>query len=81
MRVEPGQYIWELARRQYRRDYARLLILDRQIGAALADESAEDARPIVEEKLSLMRRLAVTPGMRRLADVSAGVIEERLVRP
>ncbi|MCB1169069.1 MAG: hypothetical protein KDK25_01985, partial [Leptospiraceae bacterium] len=31
LQITPGEYIWEVARKQYRRDMARLAILDRQI--------------------------------------------------
>ena len=31
LQITPGQYIWDVARKQYRKDMARLQILDKQI--------------------------------------------------
>ena len=31
LQITPGEYIWEIARKQYRKDMARLQILDRQV--------------------------------------------------
>lgn len=33
LRITPGEYIWEVARKQYRKDMARLTLLDQQIRA------------------------------------------------
>ena len=71
-KVQPGQYIWEIAKTHYRRDMARLRILKRRLKALQAGESGSGASDSKEGKLSAeeitesMKRLAVTPEMKRL---------------
>ena len=64
-RVSKGEYIWEIARIHYRRDFARLKILQRQIYALLEGKKVpKPKRDIVQHKQGLMKRLAVTHQMR-----------------
>lgn len=76
--IKKGEYIWELARVHYRKDFARLHILQRQIYARLEPvtkatstpapskkrEIPQSIRREINRKLALMRRLAVTTRMR-----------------
>ncbi len=69
-RVERGDHLWNIAREHYRRDYARLQILDRQLETVLGDLSDNsldvDTRREIKVKQAAMTRLAITADMRRL---------------
>ncbi len=81
--VERGQHLWEIAGARYRRDYARLLILDRQISARLGDyERDRDAELLadVRERRGVMARLAVTREMRRMLAQKDEEIRARIDR-
>ncbi|MCB1318818.1 MAG: hypothetical protein KDK34_01120, partial [Leptospiraceae bacterium] len=61
--VDSGEHLFKIARLHYRKDFARLLILDRQITAVL-DEAGDplpaDVINSVSAKIQAMERLAVT---------------------
>ena len=58
--VKPGSYIWEIAEREYRQDFARLLLLEEKI------RKQEDSDLQMAEYARWMRRLAVTPQMQQV---------------
>lgn len=63
--VQRGQHLWEIAERFYRRDFARLKIIDRQLAARISDGGAIPPASVRDQQ-TMMRRLAVTEEMRRV---------------
>lgn len=79
--VEPGQYIWEIAQKHYRKDRARFMILERQISTLLkendGDASAETVQEI-EKRQALMKRLAATKELKEMLAATNREIKTRL---
>lgn len=68
LQVKPGQYIYDIAAREYRRDMARIAHLQKQIEAleqAYADSAEPELAQAIQKRLDDIRRLAVTPESRR----------------
>ncbi len=68
-KINKGDYIWEISRVHYRKDFARIQILQRQIYAFFADSVSRLSKQQfaqVRQKQALMNRLAVTTKMRVL---------------
>ncbi len=82
-KINKGEYIWELARIHYRKDFARLQILQRQIYARMkaGQIEAKDlplaARRELRYRQRLMKRLAVTKLMRALVQETNRRIQGR----
>ena len=66
-KIKQGDYVWDIARVHYRKDFARLKILERQMLAIQKKEnlSLANRRREIRSKQRLMKRLAVTTKMRR----------------
>lgn len=62
--VEPGETIWRIATKHYKKDFARMVILKRQL---IQLENAQDSSSDTLEKKEFIKRLAITPEMRNLA--------------
>ena len=76
--IEKGEHVWEIAREHYRKDFARIQIMQRQIYALLNDTDLplRQRRQAIGQKQALMRRLAVTTAMRSfLRDVNQEVAQ------
>ncbi len=58
-RVKSGSYIWEIARNQYQQDFARLLLLEKEI-------SENGSKKDIEKYIAWVKRLAVTKKMKEV---------------
>ncbi len=79
-RVEPKEYIWEIARQHYRKDFARINILDRQISTNLLEyeeSGSTESLTKAKELRDNLARLAVTPAMKRILELKDREIEKR----
>ncbi len=70
VKIEPGETIWKVATTQYKKDYARIVILSRQIADLHLDQEKKKDNRTYQEKVLMMQRLAVTPGMLKLVEES-----------
>ena len=66
--IEKGEHVWEIAREHYRKDFARMQIMQRQVYALIddTDPPLRERRRGIAQKQALMRRLAVSVAMRSL---------------
>ncbi|MBX7057099.1 MAG: hypothetical protein K1X75_03465 [Leptospirales bacterium] len=79
--VQRGQHLWEIAQKFYRRDMARLLILDRQMSALLQDGLSAEVAASIKQHRKLMQRLAVTPQMKKVLGDREQEVLRRNARP
>lgn len=71
LELQTGQYIYDIAGQQYRKDMARIHLLDQQARGLLSvwkNERQELVRSALLERLHDMERLAVTPRGRALSE-------------
>ncbi len=84
-KVDRGSHIFEMSRAHYKKDYARIQILQRQIVAILDGKtknklSSVALRRLIKQKQSLMSRLAVTSGMRStVSNTNAKIRKKRKI--
>ena len=77
--IEKGEHVWEIARSHYRKDFARMQIMQRQIYALLSDKAPlRERRRGVRQKQALMRRLAVSTNMRAFLRETEQEVRRRL---
>lgn len=85
LQVESGQYIYDIAAKEYRRDMARIGVLERQIDvlkSVYAGEKKPEIKLAILQRADDIRRLAVTPeSRRRYAAVQASLRELGFVIP
>ena len=85
LQVGRGQYIYDIAAKEYRRDMARIGILERQIEVlkgVYAGERKPEIERAIRQRADDIRRLAVTPRSRqRYAAVQASLREAGLAAP
>lgn len=83
LQLTTGQYIYDIAGRQYRRDMARIRLLDQQARGLVAvwqTDRQDLLRSAFRERLTDMERLAVTPRGRAVVEdlnrtaVAAGLL-------
>lgn len=75
--IEPGETIWKVSSRHYRRDFARISILARQyqsLAAKYEEDEGDEVLGKMKQREGFMKRLAITPAMQKL--VSDTLVEE-----
>jgi hypothetical protein len=79
LQVGPGQYIYDIAAKEYRRDMARIGILERQVDVlkgVYAGEKKPEIKQAILQRADDIKRLAVTPKSRqRYAAIQASLRE------
>ena len=79
LQVGPGHYIYDIAAKEYRRDMARIGILERQVNVlkgVYAGEKKPEIKQAILKRADDIKRLAVTPKSRqRYAAVQASLRE------
>jgi hypothetical protein len=84
LQIQPKQYIYDIAEKEYRRDMARILLLEKQIQTLLAVYSSEKKPEVVAEIRSRktdIDRLAITPLAREKAAAVASEIDRSALPP
>ena len=78
--IEKGDHVWEIARNHYRKDFARMQIIQRQIYALLDQNNKPlgERRRGIRQKQALIRRLAVTTNMRAFRRETNQEVSQRL---
>ena len=75
LQIIMGETIWKVAGIQYKKDYARLLILERQILSS-DDAKKKPISPEMRARLDYMDRLAVTLEMRNVFSRTEKILTE-----
>ena len=79
--VTKGDHVWEIARIHYRKDFARMKILQKQIQALINKKDITNVEVIktLTQKQQMLKRLAVTPLMKKFESQTRIMIKEKLI--
>lgn len=73
--IEPGETIWKVATRHYRKDFARISILARQyrvLAKKYEDDEDDEILAKMKRREGFMKRLAITPSMKEVVIETLG---------